>query len=401
MPSRARVAELSRWYDAQGDVIDRGLQLFFPAPHSYTGEDVVEFHAHGNPVLLRALVDRLITLGAVPAQAGEFTRRAVHHGRMDLAQAEAVAATIDAATLRAARQAQRQLDGRFGRFIGAQMESLTDLMARVEACLDFSNEDLPPLTMRQLRADAEALQERLQCSLASALFGERLFSGVAIAIVGAPNVGKSTLLNALAGRERAIVSAQAGTTRDLLEVDLDLAGFPVRLFDTAGLHASDDPVECEGMRRARDAAQRADLVLLVADATRPESWNSTIPGDIRLMNKCDLVREGQLLPDDFLAISAGRGEGIDALVAAITARIDDGSFSGEEDAVITHARHRHAVARALDGLQRGLDLLDDEEMFDLVAAEWRGSWLALGEILGIGDVEHILDRLFSSFCIGK
>jgi len=390
-----RLATLANWQDGDGNTIDRGIQLYFPAPNSYTGEDVIELHGHGNPLLLQALLARVFDLGGLPAAAGEFT-----HGKMDLSQAEAVAATIDAATLRAARQAQRQLDGVFGRFINDCMQQLTALVATVEACLDFADEELPPLTMEQLKGRAQRLHATLDRSLQSAALGERLFSGVDVAIVGAPNVGKSTLLNALAGRDRAIVSDVAGTTRDLLEVEMELNGIPLRLLDTAGLHASDDAIEQEGMRRAHHAAGQADVVLWVADATRSESWMPPIHVDLQLMNKMDMAPD-ITLPAGALPICAQLGKGLSDLIEAITIRIDDASFSGEEDCMITHARHRDAVARAVAGLARGVDLLVGEATLDLAAMEWRNSWNALGEILGIGDVEHILDQLFASFCIGK
>lgn len=399
-PLLPRQALLSRWCDGTGATIDRGIQIYFPAPASYTGEDVVEFHGHGNPVVLRALLDRLLELGARPAGPGEFTRRAVFHGKMDLTQAEAVAATIDAATRRAAMAAQRQLDGAFGRFIGDCMDRITALLATVEAQIDFVDEDLPRYAGEALRKQAEELCGRLRRSLATAPFGMRLFSGVEIAIVGAPNVGKSTLLNRLSGCERAIVSDRAGTTRDLLEVDLELAGIPVRLVDTAGLHASDDPIELEGMRRARAAAERADLVLLVVDATDGESRNCAVDADIRVMNKCDLIDPGEV-PQGFLPICARSGEGVERLLEEIVGRIDAAGCATGEDAMITRLRHREAVERALLAVERGMALLDSEEMLDLAAAEWRSAWAALGEIVGIGDVERILDRIFSTFCIGK
>jgi len=395
-----RIATLVAWQDGDDNTIDCGIQLFFPAPNSYTGEDVIELHGHGNPLLLEALLARLFDLGATPAAAGEFTRRAVAHGKMDLSQAEAVAATIDAATLRAARQAQRQLAGEFGSFINGCMQQLTALLATVEACLDFAEEELPPLTMEQLKTKAQTLHTTLARSLQSAALGERLFAGVEVAIIGAPNVGKSTLLNALVGRDRAIVSSVAGTTRDLLEVEMALNGIPLRLFDTAGLHASDDAIEQEGMRRAHQAAEQADVVIWVADASRPDSWHSPINSDLQLMNKMDIAAN-ITLPDDAIPICARSGRGLDQLIAAITSQIDDASFAGEEASMVTHARHRHAITTAVDGLARGIDLLAGEATLDLAAMEWRNSWNALGEILGIGDVEHILDQLFASFCIGK
>jgi len=399
-PLTPRRATIANWRDGAGTTIDRGLQLYFSAPGSYTGEEVVEFHGHGNPILLQALLDRALELGAEPAKPGEFTRRAVEQGKMDLSQAEAVAATIDAATLRAAKQAQRQLDGHFGQFISTCMEQLTDLVATVEACLDFAEEELPPLTMHQLRTQASALTTDLDRALTTATMGERLFDGVTIAIIGAPNVGKSTLLNALCGRDRAIVSTIAGTTRDVLEADLEINGIPLRLLDTAGLHDSGDSIELEGMRRAKAAAEQADLVIAMADASNPDSWHSPIPADISLMNKSDLTPT-TVPPEGFIPISARQGSGLDLLRSALKQRIDAEAFAGDEDYIITSARHRIAVQRARDHLQSGCDLLSDESTLDIAALEWRQAWSSLGEILGIGDVEQILDRIFSTFCIGK
>ncbi|MDQ6951103.1 MAG: tRNA uridine-5-carboxymethylaminomethyl(34) synthesis GTPase MnmE [Mariprofundales bacterium] len=404
MSGQARVtprhATMACWRDAASGVIDRGIQLYFSAPASYTGEDVVELQGHGNPILLRALLDRALELGAEPAAPGGFTRQAIEHGKMDLSQAEAVVATIDAATLRAAHQAQRQLDGHFGRFISDCMERLTDLVATVEACLDFAEEELPLRTMAQLRDQVRQLITDLERALATAATGERLFNGVNVVIIGAPNVGKSTLLNALCGRDRAIVSAIAGTTRDILEADLEIDGIPLRLLDTAGLHESSDTIEQEGMRRAKVAAEQADLVLLVADASDDSSWHSPIHANIYLMNKCDLAPELPI-PKQFIAISARSGEGLDQLRTALRDHLDTGSFSGEEDYIITSARHRQAVSRARDHLIRGDKLLSGEETLDIAALEWRCAWSSLGEILGIGDVEQILDRIFATFCIGK
>jgi tRNA modification GTPase len=397
---KPRHAYLTAWGDADGGVIDRGITLLFPAPQSYTGEDVVELQAHGSPLLLRALLVRIHALGAAAAEPGEFTRRAVLNGRMDLSQAEAVAACIEALTLRAARQAQRHLDGEFGRRIEALMDALTGLVAHVEACLDFPEEEIPDLLFSELGQRAqEDLLAPMSALLDTARFGERLFEGAHVAIIGAPNVGKSSLLNRLAGYERAIVSAEAGTTRDVVEVDFEIDGIPVRLLDTAGMRESGDSIEQEGVRRARHAAGRADVVVHVADASRPETWTPTIDADVRIMNKVDLVPVSDI-PDGVLPVSVHTGTGIDALRQRLGRLLGDADW-GEETLLVTRARHRTALAEAEASVRQGLAMLGDEQRLDLVALEWRRAWAALGSILGLGDVDDILDRVFADFCIGK
>jgi tRNA modification GTPase len=395
-----RHAHFTTWWDADGEAIDQGITLYFPAPHSYTGEDIIELQAHGSPVLLQALLERVFALGAFPAQPGEFTRRAVFSGKMDLSQAEAVAACIDAATLRAARQAQRHLEGEFSRKIEALMHELTGLVASVEACLDFPEEDIPaPLyaTLRE-RAESSLLQPML-AMLDTARFGERLFAGAYVAIIGAPNVGKSSLLNRLAGYERAIVSDMAGTTRDVVEIDFEVCGIPVRLLDTAGMHDAGDAIEQEGVRRAHSAARHADAVIFVADALRPETWAPPVEADIRLMNKID--QEANLrIPKGFLPLSAHTGAGVEAFQHELARLLGDADWSGES-LLVTRERHRLAIANAITAIRNGLAMLGDEDKLDLVALEWRQAWASMGEILGLGDVEHLLDRIFSDFCIGK
>lgn len=399
-----RRAHFCDWSDASGSAIDSGLLLFFPAPNSYTGEDVIELQGHGSPVTLAALLQRLFELGAKPAEPGEFTRRAVENGKMDLSQAEAVIACINAATDRAARQAQMHLRGEFGQRIQTLMHELTGAVAHIEACLDFPEEEIPELLFGEVRQDVmEKVVAPIHSWLVSAGFGERLFDGATVAIIGAPNVGKSSLLNRMAGRERAIVSDVAGTTRDILEVDFEVDGIPVRLFDTAGIRKSSDLIEREGVRRAESAADEADVVLFVADAQRPETWqldqgrrNHRI--DLKLMNKCDLVEK--LEEEDFLPVSAMSGEGIDILHRHLGELLGATDFE-EEGVIVTHARHREALTEALAGVKRGLQMLEREEELDLVALEWRGAWSTLGIIIGMGDVEDILDRVFSEFCIGK
>lgn len=372
--------------------------IYFPAPHSYTGEDVIELQGHGSPVLLHALLSRLFELGCQPAKPGGFTQRAVENGKMDLTQAEAVAACIDAATLRAGKQAQLQLQGAFGQRIEALMDSLTGLVAHLEATLDFPEEEIPELFFEQLGEKMRTeLIRPIRQLLDSATLGERLFEGAVVAIIGAPNVGKSSLLNALAGRERAIVSDIPGTTRDVIEVDFEVHGIPVRLADTAGLRCSSDLIESEGVRRAEQAAGQADAVIYVADASRPETW-SDHKADIYVMNKIDLGRDGW--PKMFLPVSAKSGHGLESLCDSLAARLGEVPLA-DESILVTRERHRHCLLLAAEQLELGLAELGREDQLDLVALEWRGAWARLGEILGVGDVEHILDRVFSEFCIGK
>nr|WP_157821358.1 tRNA uridine-5-carboxymethylaminomethyl(34) synthesis GTPase MnmE [Mariprofundus ferrinatatus] len=394
-----RMATLTSWLDAGGDILDQGLSLYFPAPYSYTGEHTVELQGHGGPVILRALLDRLYQLGCKPAEPGEFTRRAVENGKMDLAQAEAVAACIDAATIRAGKQAQRQLQGAFGQHIELLMQQLTSLVAHVEASLDFPEEEIPALYFDQL---AEKMQQQLimpiRAMLDSAPLGERLFDGATVAIIGAPNVGKSSLLNALAGRERAIVSDIPGTTRDVLEVDFEIHGIPVRLADTAGLRISDDLIEQEGVRRAELTAAHADATLFIADASRPETWDCAIDADIFMMNKMDLAHSN--IPERFIAASVADGVGVEEVKDALATTLGDIEIA-DESMMVTRERHRQNLLEALSCVEAGMHTLHSEEKLEITAMQWRHAWSALGGILGIGDVEHILDRVFSEFCIGK
>ncbi|HKI59576.1 MAG TPA: tRNA uridine-5-carboxymethylaminomethyl(34) synthesis GTPase MnmE [Mariprofundaceae bacterium] len=394
-----REAQLCQWFDVDGSLIDSGITLYFKAPHSYTGEDVTEIQAHGSPVLLHTLLQRIFDLGARAAEPGEFTRRAVENGKMDLSQAEAVIACIDASTLRAAKLAQRHLHGEFGARVQSLMHDLTGVVAHVEACLDFPEEEIPTLLFDQIREElTQQVVKPIRLWLDTAPLGERLFDGAAVAIIGAPNVGKSSLLNQLAGRDRAIVSDIPGTTRDVLEIDFEVEGIPVRLVDTAGLRKSEDMIEQEGIRRAEMAADDADVVLFVADASRPETWHIDHHVDIKLMNKTDLTEEEYT--EDFFPLSIKHGVGMDAVMerlAELLSVVD----AGEESLMVTRSRHRQALEVALAHVEKGLEMLGSEAYLDLVALEWRRGWSSLGEILGIGDVEFILDRVFSEFCVGK
>ncbi len=397
-----RRATLAWARDADGAPLDQGLLLYFPAPASFTGEEVVEFQGHGSPMALRAVLDRCLALGAAPAAPGEFSRRAVENGRMDLSCAEGIIACIDAVTTRAAKVAQRHLSGEFGRLIDSRMQDLLGIVAHAEACLDFPEEEIPPLFLKGLRQRLrQELVGPLRHMLRGADFGERLFQGATVAIVGAPNVGKSSLLNRLSGRDRAIVSARPGTTRDVLEVDFEVHGIPVRLLDTAGLRDSEDVIEQEGVARARRQAEMADLVLFVADASREETWQVELSSvDLRLMNKMDAMPADRSVPAGFLPLSARTGEGIEALLAAMARHLGEDAFS-EETPLIIRARHRDAITRAIEAIEAADALLCAEDTLELATMQLRTAHAALAEITGHGDVEDILDRVFSEFCIGK
>jgi tRNA modification GTPase len=376
---------------AGAETIDRGLVLWFPGPASFTGEDVVELHVHGGRAVLQRLSAVLLAQGLRPAEAGEFTRRAFEAGKLDLSQAEAIADLVDAETQAQRRQALRQLDGALGQLYEGWRDRLKVLLARLEALIDFPDEGLDEAIEGEVIEGAQSLLAEISAHLADGGKGERLRDGFEIAIAGAPNVGKSSLLNRLADSEVAIVSDIPGTTRDVIEVALDLGGYRVLLIDTAGLRETDDPVEREGVRRARARAQAADLRLHVfaPGEAPPDADPATIP----VMNKADLATA----PAGAVAVSALTGAGIDQLLAQITARVAAQLEPGETPA-LTRARHRLAVEEAAGALGRALvaDLPPE-----LRAEDLRLGLRALGRIVGAVDVEDLLDVIFLEFCIGK
>lgn len=391
---QARMARLAALRDPEGgEVIDRALVLWFPGPASFTGEDVGELHVHGGRAIVARLTGVLTGLGLRPAGPGEFTRRAFEAGKLDLSQAEAIADLVDAETEAQRRQALRQLDGAMGRLYEGWRDRLKVLLARLEALIDFPDEGLDEAIEGAVMAGAGALRAEIAAHLADGRRGERLRDGFEIAITGAPNVGKSSLLNRLSASEVAIVSDIPGTTRDVIEVALDLGGYRVLLIDTAGLRETDDPIEREGVRRALARAEGADLRLQVI-----------VPGDeapagsgresILILNKCDLGPG----PAGALPVSALSGQGIDALLAAIGARVAARLDSAEAPA-ITRARHRLAVEEAVASLDRALvaGFLPAE----LRAEDLRLALRALGRVVGAVDVEDLLDVIFFEFCIGK
>ena len=401
-----RQAALRRFRQLEtGEPIDQGLALWFPGPGSATGEDVAEFHVHGGPAVLDALLDALAALpGLRPAESGEFTRRAFEAGRLDLTQAEGIADLVAAETEAQRRQALTQMEGGLQRLYDGWRARLMALRAQVEAAIDFSDQELGEDPMEAAAPGLAALEAEIAAHLDDARRGERLREGFTIAIVGAPNAGKSSLLNRLGGQDAAIVSTRAGTTRDVVEVRLDLAGWPVTLADTAGLRESGDEIESEGVRRALARAASADLSLVVFDgALWPEAdaQSRALLGDdaLAVLNKTDLV--GDPAPAAIggypaLGVSCLTGAGIDALLGTLTDEIARRYPAGGTPA-LTRARHRQAVMECRDALARAVAGPADERL----AEELRLAAHSLGRITGRVDVEAVLDLVFHEFCIGK
>ena len=401
-----RTAHYATFADAAGDTIDDGIALYFKAPASYTGEDVVELQAHGSPVLLRQLVARCIELGARQAQAGEFSERAFLNGKLDLAQAEAVADLIAAGDIQAARAARRSLDGVFSHRVEALMDAVLAIRVHVEAAIDFADEPLDTLGGKALREKLDLVIEHVKGLQREAERGRKLRDGLHVVLVGPPNAGKSSLLNALAGSERAIVTDVAGTTRDLLRESIRIDGVELTLVDTAGLREAGDAIEAEGIRRARGELERADLALVVLDARAPEAGRAAVAADLAgvphvlwLHNKADLLPSPPRASDaDRIAISARTGLGLDELhrrLLALSAAGDAG-----EGAFSARARHVQALARTAEQLAGARAELGFERL-ELAAEALAQAHSALGEIGGRLSADGLLGHIFGSFCIGK
>jgi tRNA modification GTPase len=394
-PRRAAVRVLRE--PGTGEPLDQALVLWMPGPGSFTGEDQAELHIHGGLATRAAVLRALSAMeDCRPAEAGEFTRRAFLNGRMDLSQVEGLADVIDAETEAQRRQAMLQLEGRLGQAAERWREDILQVLAFLEASLDFSDEgDVPA----DLEADILRRLGLIGRDLAGILAnrtGERLREGLSVVLAGPPNAGKSTLLNTLARRDVAIVSPMAGTTRDIIEVHCDLGGLPVIVIDTAGLRESGDAVEQEGVSRARARAQEADLVLWLIPPEGPETEAPPARRLLRVGTKADL---GGSRADCDLLVSAASGEGIPELIERLAAEAE--AALGGGDAVVTRERHRNALERAHACVLRARQMLETDGPLELAAEEVRLASRAVGEITGRVDVEHVLDRLFSSFCIGK
>lgn len=392
-----RRATPANFHAADGTLIDRGLALYFAAPRSYTGEDVLELHGHGGPAVMRALLAACADAGARLAEPGEFTRRAFLEGKLDLAQAEAVADLIDAASGQAARAAIRSLTGEFSAAVMNLRAQLVELRALTEALLDFPEEEVDALHRDDAARRLAALRESLGALREQSRQGRLLREGLHVALAGAPNVGKSSLLNRLVGEERAIVTPIAGTTRDALREPIDLEGVPLVMVDTAGLRETQDPVERAGVERSRREIQAADLVLVVMDAstpaaTRPDTGESP---HLEVYNKLDLV-PAFVPPAGAVGVSAKTGAGLEALRRAILRA--GGWASGGETPFLARERHLRALQEAATHLERAAGEQDRPELF---AEELRVAQRALDEITGEFSADDLLGEIFSRFCIGK
>lgn len=403
-----RMARFCRFRDERGEVIDSGLGLFFPGPGSFTGEDVVELQGHGGPVVQNLLLQRVLSLGARTARPGEFSERAYLNGKLDLAQAEAIADLVASGTEQAARAAQRSLEGALSERVHDLQAELTALRVFVEAALDFPDEEIDFLADSDVLERLTALERNLDELLKAAQQGRVLRDGVTVAIIGQPNAGKSSLLNALAGRDSAIVTDIPGTTRDVLRETVSLDGLPVHIADTAGIRESRDVVEAEGIRRARAALAVADIALLVIDPTQPEApqqaLRSEVPDGvtcIEVRNKSDLGDESPSVDEEAqrVTLSAKSGAGLGGLVrllhrAAGLADTGEGAFSAR-------ARHLDALERTRAHVAAGHERLAALNQPETLAEELRLAQQALGEITGEFLADDLLGAIFSSFCIGK
>ncbi len=410
---QARYAELHRFVDASGAALDHGLALYFPAPHSFTGEDVLELHGHGGPVILDMLLRRVFELGGRPATAGEFTQRAFLNDKLDLAQAEAVADLIDSGSAQAARAALRSLEGEFSAQVHELAERVLDLRMWVEAAIDFPEEEIDFLADRGLGTRMEHLRSRFAELAETARQGAMLRDGMTVVIAGRPNAGKSSLLNRLAGYDAAIVTPIAGTTRDVLRERIAIDGLPLHVLDTAGLRAASDDVEAEGIRRTHREMARADRVLFVVDSADASAMAgiaadlAALPGEIPrtlVFNKIDCSGEmprvvaGEGGPAR-VYLCASTGAGLDGLREHLKDCI--GFHPPAEGALSARARHLDALRRARAHVETGHRMLLERHAGELVAQELRDAHRDLGEITGEVTSDDLLGRIFGSFCIGK
>ena len=405
-----RVATFSSFFDEDGTALDEGIAVFFRAPHSFTGEDVLELQGHGGPVVLNLILSRVIKFGARLARPGEFSERAYLNDKLDLTQAEAIADLIESSTADAARGALRSMQGEFSSGVHQIVDALTEFRMFVEAAIDFPEEEIdflqdPGLIKRinMLISDTRVLSE-------DAAQGALLREGLTIVLAGRPNAGKSSLMNRLTGKDTSIVTDISGTTRDVIDEHIQIDGLPIKLVDTAGLQQAEDPIELEGVRRALDQINRSELVLLIVDvgahhkhlAKHIEALLAELPVVSKylvVLNKSDLwCGEIKDLHHDYVFASTKTNEGLDELKDRIKSSIN---YNGHEGAFIARTRHIDALRRALEALERGRLVFDQGGSGDLLAEDLRTTQMVLGEITGDFSSDDLLGKIFSTFCIGK
>lgn len=414
-PLPPRVARHADYHDSAGKLVDDVLVTFFKGPHSYTGEDSLEISTHGNPLISQIVLSDLLKRGCRIAEAGEFTRRGFLGGRMDLSQAEAVMDLIHARSERALAAANQQLRGSLGRHLGELTEGLLLVLARVEAYIDFPEEDLPAEDKRIVIGELDRVLRGTSRLLATHRYGDLLRDGIKTVILGEPNAGKSSLLNRLVGSDRALVSPEAGTTRDFIEERILVGPHWLRLIDTAGLNTSPGTIERMGIQKTIERSTEADLFLWVLDANRPApplpseiALRLTRENTVILFNKADLLGKQTLpaLPStaenlETLNVSALTGDGLDALTPLIVQRADAFSQDLGEETIAINSRHADALRRACECLENARQKLIKQGAVELLSSDLRGALDALGEIAGKIDNERMLDHLFATFCIGK
>jgi len=407
---KPRIAQFARFKDLQNEVIDEGIVLYFPAPNSFTGEDVIELQGHGGPVVMDMLLNRVLQYGARLAHAGEFSQRAFTNGKLDLAQAEAISDLIESGTAAAARLAVRSLEGEFSKRIHELVDGLIHLRMYVEAAIDFPEEEVDFLSDGKVLQDLQHIVDSFSQTQRSAQLGRVLRDGMTLVIAGHPNAGKSSLLNALAGRESAIVTEIPGTTRDLLREQIQIDGMPLHLVDTAGLRESEDVVEQEGIRRAKLEMDKADRILWIYDGTHADEKeideSNHLPAGVPITyvkNKIDVCSQEAVLQEQNgkveIAISAKTGDGISLLQQHLKACM--GYSSNQEGEFIARRRHLDALRRAGEFLKNGENEFVSTGSGELLAEDLRQAQLALSEITGEFSSDDLLGEIFSSFCIGK
>ncbi len=398
--------QFRRFFDAGGEVIDHGLCLYFKAPHSFSGEDCIEVQAHGGPIVLDMILERVCGLGARLARAGEFSERAFLNGKVDLAQAEAIADLIESGSRAASRAAMRSLEGRFSQQVHDLVDDIVNLRAYIEAALDFAEEEIDFLNDSAIGERLEHARVKLQSLLNQAEQGRTLQEGLSVSLAGLPNAGKSSLLNYLAGYEAAIVTEIEGTTRDVLREHISLRGVPIRVNDTAGLRESDNPVEREGIRRAWESIAEADVVIYLVDASKGVSaedqriLDELAGTNLQLVySKSDLLEKGGADDSAGLYISTRSEEGMNQLVDRITGHISD--YNQDNHTFMARRRHVDALQRAGEGLQQAALSFEQGRSGELMAEDLRLAQQSLNEVTGEFSSDDLLGRIFSSFCIGK